>query len=225
MTTGIVFDIQRCALHDGPGLRTTVFLKGCPLRCSWCHNPESQKFQPEVGQSGKVYGRELTVEEVMETVLADRVFYESSGGGLTISGGEPTAQFEFTLALLQSAKAEGLHTLLDTSGQVSREHLASLLPWVDLFHYDWKITDPVDMLKYTGVNGEVIRNNLQWLREQGAQIILRCPIVPGVNDTEEHEKKLRVFESSHDLQRVERLQYHAIGNAKYIDILRDIPNF
>lgn len=117
-TTGIVFDIQRASLHDGPGLRTTVFMKGCPLRCIWCHNPESQSFAPETGNSGKVYGREMTVDQVMETVLADRAYYLETGGGLTLSGGEPTSQFTFCFDLLSAAKAHRISTCIDTCGVI-----------------------------------------------------------------------------------------------------------
>ncbi|WP_309383237.1 radical SAM protein [Cerasicoccus frondis] len=215
---GVVFDIQRASLHDGPGLRTTVFLKGCPLRCAWCHNPESQQRAPQMGQSGKVYGCWMSVEEVMAVVRADRAFYESSGGGLTISGGEPTVQFEFCLALLATAKADGIHTCLDTCGQVSPKRLSQLLPWVDLFHYDLKHFDPHEHQRWTGVDGKLILQNLRMLIEAGARIHLRCPIVPGVNDNQDHEAFLQEWESREEIEFLERLNYHSIGNAKYEDL-------
>ena len=222
---GIVFDIQRAALHDGPGIRTAVFLKGCPLRCAWCHNPESQKPAIETGASGKVYGRERTVEDVMEIVLADRAFYEQSGGGLTLTGGEPTLQFDFCKALLTAAKAEGIHTCIDTCGQLPTEKLLELAPLVDLFHYDWKLETQVQHDRWTGGGSELIRRNLEALARRGCAIILRCPVIPGVNDTPEHLAQLAAFEASGHFAAVERLPYHATGNAKYTDLGLPQPHF
>lgn len=215
---GIVFDIQRASLHDGPGLRTTVFLKGCPLRCDWCHNPESRKLAPETGKSGKVYGREMTVAEVMEPVRADRAFYVSSGGGMTLSGGEPTVQFAFCKALLQAARPEGIHTCLDTCGQVEPERLHELIPLVDLFHYDWKVDDPAEHLRWTGMDNRRIRENLGHLLNHRARVILRAPIIPGVNDTPSHEAALRRWEAHPGIAAVERLPYHDTGKSKYADL-------
>ncbi len=223
--TGIVFDIQRASLHDGPGLRTTVFLKGCPLRCKWCHNPESQNLNPEVGASGKVYGREMSLEEVMEAVLADRRFYHASGGGLTISGGEPTVQRSFCLALLQAARTQGIHTCLDTCGHFPTSYLPSLLPLVDLWHYDIKATGMAEHAKWTGVDGELIGTNLAALQAVGARIRLRCPIIPGANSTPEHLDHLAGIEDSGTFECVERLTYHATGNSKYADLKRPVPDF
>jgi pyruvate formate lyase activating enzyme len=222
---GIVFDIQRAAMHDGPGLRTTVFLKGCPLRCAWCHNPESQLDPVEVGKSGKVYGKSMTVSEVMDVVLADRTFYEKSDGGLTISGGEPTRQFAFCKAVLAAAREEGIHTCLDTSGQVPSNHLLELVPLVDLFHFDLKCSNPVDHQRWTGVDGELIHRNLDLLITCGARISLRCPIIPGVNDSEEHASQLLQWESHPGIEQVERLHYHTIGNSKFTDLGRCPPQF
>ncbi|MBC2600406.1 glycyl-radical enzyme activating protein [Puniceicoccus vermicola] len=223
--SGIVFDIQRASLHDGPGLRTTVFLKGCPLRCAWCHNPESQKREPQVGRSGKLYGKRMSVDDVMDVVRADRSYYESSGGGMTVSGGEPTVQFEFCRALLQAARNEGIHTCLDTCGQVSRERLEELLPWVDLFHFDLKHWNAAGHRQWTGVDGRLIQQNLDWLLEQGARIHLRCPIIPGVNDDAEHAAFLDRWERHPGIEYLERLPYHSIGNAKYEDLGMAVPQF
>lgn len=223
--TGIVFDLQRASLHDGPGLRTTVFLKGCPLRCAWCHNPESQGLAPEAGLSGKVYGRPMTVEEVMAVVRADRAFYETSNGGMTLSGGEPTVQFNFCRALLAAARDEGIHTCLDTCGYVSRNRLLELVPLVDLFHYDYKLEDRHAHERWTGVDNRLIKRNLHALIDRGARIILRCPIIPGVNDTPEHEEALAAWEAHEGIESVERLPYHATGNAKYADLGRTEPRF
>lgn len=216
--TGIVFDIQRAGINDGPGLRTVIFLKGCPLHCSWCHNPESIKFEPETGKSGKVYGRAMSVDEVMKTVLADRTYYEASGGGITLSGGEPTAQFLFCKALLKAAKTEGIHTCLDTCGQLHSDRLLDLIPLVDLFHYDWKAGAQELHDQWTGGNAELIRKNLDLLRENKCVVCLRCPIVPEVNDTPEHDAVLNAFKASGDFTQVERLPYHTIGQAKLDDL-------
>ena len=223
--TGIVFDIQRAALHDGPGLRTTVFLKGCPLTCAWCHNPESQRTAPEQGRSGKIYGKPMSVDEVMTVVLADRRYYETSGGGLTLSGGEPTVQYDFCKALLLAAKEAGIHTCLDTCGYVDTSRLAELLPLVDLFHYDLKLISPDDHRKWTGVDPGLILKNLNWLIQQHARIRLRCPVVPGGNDTPEHEIALKQWEQHPGIEAVERLPFHSIGDAKYRDLNRTAPTF
>lgn len=222
---GVVFDIQRAALHDGPGLRTVVFLKGCPLRCAWCHNPESQRLQPETGLSGKVYGTWRSVSEVMDVVRLDRAFYESSGGGLTVSGGEPTAQFEFCVALLRAAKEEGIETCLDTCGHFPERFLPILLPLVDVWHYDIKATGAEQHQQWTGVDGALIVRNLDLLREYGARIRLRCPVVDGANATPEHLARLQEFEKQGGFALVERLPYHHTGDAKYTDLSRSRPLF
>ena len=178
---GCIFDIKRFSVNDGPGIRTSVFLKGCPLRCIWCHNPES--WNPALETCGREsIGREMSVEEVMAEVLADRIFYRKSDGGMTLTGGEPMAQFNFTRELLSAAKAEGISTALDTSGFTPWENFRELLPFVDLFLYDFKVADPRRHRKLTGVDNTLILENLKKLDEAGATIFLRCPLVPGIND-------------------------------------------
>ncbi len=167
----------------------------------------------------------MTVEEVMETVRSDRSFYETSGGGLTISGGEPTVQYAFCQALLFAAKLEGIHTCLDTCGQVSTERLRELLPLVDLFHFDLKYWEPEGHRRWTGVDGALILRNLEMLVEAGARIHLRCPIVPGVNDSEAHAAFLAEWERRPEIELLERLPYHSIGNAKYEDLAMPVPAF
>jgi pyruvate formate lyase activating enzyme len=261
--TGMIFDIQRASMHDGPGIRTAVFLKGCPLRCLWCHNPESQSrkldisFRPEAcstcgscvntcqrgahkiveavhvydrtlcDQCGectdtclyealKLAGQVVTVERVMETVRRDRLFYEQSGGGLTITGGEPMLQPEFTLGLLQAARAEGFHTCLDTSGWASQHAFEQVLPFVDLFLFDYKATDPVAHKTLTGVSNELILANLDFLARQSASIRLRCPLIPGVNDTPEHLKGIAALHRRYPgLEGIDLMPYHNVGNSKY----------
>ncbi|HYF96266.1 MAG TPA: glycyl-radical enzyme activating protein [Symbiobacteriaceae bacterium] len=259
MRTGIVFDIQRFALHDGPGIRTTVFLKGCPLRCLWCHNPESQQSRIQYSfsydkcgpcqesghaclqgvrlEAGAIVhdralitpaafdlcpadaittvGREMSVAEIMAEVERDRAYYARSGGGLTISGGEPMQQFDFCLALAQAAKAAGLHVCLDTSGHAPRERFAVILPYVDLFLYDYKETDPDRHREFTKVAPDLIAANLELLCSRGAAVRLRCPLVPGLNDTPAHMQGIAALAARYPgLEAVEIMAYHDMGNHK-----------
>jgi pyruvate formate lyase activating enzyme len=259
---GIVFDIQKFSIHDGPGIRTTVFLKGCPLRCLWCHNPESHKREPEISftadrcihcgwcfencpQSAhvqqehrhvllrdrcircgicaqkcfaraiEVIGREMTVTEVMTEVIKDLAFYQTSGGGLTLSGGEPMMQYPFTAALLRAAKAAGLHTCLDTCGFAPPEQYLSLLHDVDLFLYDIKDTQAARHLQLTGAPLAPILDNLKKIDAAGGQIILRCPLIPGINTDLEHLHNLAELANSLDhIVAVTLHPYHPLGQSK-----------
>ncbi len=223
---GIVFDIQRSALHDGPGIRTTVFLKGCPLRCIWCHNPESQAFKPEVSfdrsrsdvcspQEVEIIGSAMNVADVLEVVMRDAAFYDRSGGGITISGGEPMAQFAYTSAMLRAAKHRNLHTCLDTSGQARQSYFNAVHQDVDLFLYDFKDTNAERHRVHTGVTNELILRNLDFLYEHGARIILRCPLVSGVNDFPDHLEGIAALSERYpDLAGIEILPYHNMGRHK-----------
>ena len=213
---GVVFDIKRGGVKDGPGFRTSVFLKGCPLRCIWCHNPESQA--PEIQRAvttDEVCGREMSVDAVMGEVLRDAVFYRTSGGGVTFTGGEPMLQFDFLKELCVAARAAGVHVAVDTSGYAPWERFAELLPHVDLFLYDLKCMDSERHAELTGVSNELILENLRRLDALGAKIWIRCPLVSGLNDSDSDLAAIRAFTS--DLRNMEKLEicpYHPLGLEK-----------
>lgn len=207
MIKGLIFDIRRFTVHDGPGIRTTVFFKGCPLSCWWCHNPESQDFKSEKSIRNLVLegmkfkhtettGNFMTVDEVMAEVERDRIFYEESGGGMTFSGGEPMMQESFLFALLHAAKSKGIHTALDTSGYANPKAMQHIAPLVDLFLYDLKIMDDTLHRKYTGVSNKMILENLKFLYGSGKQVILRFPVIPGITDTPENIGQIKEFIST-----------------------------
>jgi pyruvate formate lyase activating enzyme len=220
---GTVFDLQRGALHDGPGVRTVVFLKGCPLRCAWCHNPESQAFRPETGLSGRTYGWQATVSEIMAVVRRDARFYAASGGGLTVSGGEPTAQYAFCATLLGAAKAEGIHTCLDTCGALEWPRLDALRPDVDVFLYDYKATGPDRHRMLTGIAPDLPLANLSRLLKAGASVRLRCPLIPGVNDDREHLSAIAALGQRWPGLAIELMPYHEAALGKYDDLGRPRP--
>jgi len=220
--SGTVFDIHRSSMHDGPGIRTTIFLKGCPLTCLWCHNPESRSARPQVADAPRAgdppvtIGRTMLVAEVMEIVRQDVAYYRQSGGGITISGGEPTTQWLFCRALLEAAKKENLHTCLDTSGFNKPEVFLDLLPLVDLFLWDYKATGESLHHHLTGVSSDTIRRNFELLYDHGASLFIRAPMIPGVNDSEEHLKAIANLAESHPkLAGIEILPYHQIGLTKF----------
>jgi glycyl-radical enzyme activating protein len=265
----IVFDIQRASLHDGPGIRTTIFLKGCPLDCIWCHNPEAITAKRQLffyfdkcTQCGdcekvceddvhhlidgkhtidydkctfcgkcvdacnfnvlKIIGAEMNVEDVMHEIMADFDFYTNSGGGMTLSGGEPLAQFSFSMELLKKCKEMGVNTCVETSGFVSATQFKQILPFVDVFLFDYKVTGSREHKKYTGVPNERILENLDVAYQHGIPIILRCIVVPGINDTEQHFKGICALDAKYpNLQGVEILPYHTMGNSKRTSIGTD----
>lgn len=263
---GLVFDILRSSLHDGPGIRTAVFLKGCPLNCVWCHNPESKSYNKELFiyydkcilcgrcqnickydvhrifnaqheidyqactfcgecvdaclQSAlKIVGQWMTVDEIIEEVLKDKAFYDNSSGGITITGGEPMAQFAFIKSCLVRSKQEGLNTCLDTCGFAPKEQLMELFDFVDHFLFDYKIESSSEHKLYTGVSNRRILENLDLLYESGQMITLRCPIIPGINDTHPHFASIKRLDDKYpNLNGIELLTYHNLGNSKSISI-------
>ena len=187
---GIIFDIKHYAIHDGPGIRTTVFLKGCPLGCWWCHNPESrsgdifqykkqEKIEGRIVEQIETIGKNYTVPEVMKEIEKDIVFFEESGGGVTFSGGEPFKQTEFLKELLKCCKKQEIHTCVDTTGYVKTDQLEKAALFTDLFLFDLKHFDDKMHIKYTGVSNKQILENLQLLDEMGKSVQIRYPLIPG----------------------------------------------
>lgn len=230
---GLVFDIKRFAVHDGPGIRTTVFLKGCPLNCWWCHNPESQDVKSETDikqimldgiphEKSEEIGKLMTVEEVMKIVDKDAVFYDESSGGVTLSGGEPLMQAQFSAEILKAYKAQGYHTAVDTCGYVNSKVLKNVAVFTDLFLYDLKHPDPGEHLKFTNAKLDLILKNLQLLISLKKQVIVRIPVIPGINDQVEHfHKFIEIIKTIGGIQEVHLLPYHAMANNKYNRLLKE----
>lgn len=260
MAIGIVFDIQRFAIYDGPGIRTLIFLKGCPLRCWWCQNPEGLDPRPTLVYYGykcikcqtcvktcpnnvltydqsrneiiidrgrcrvcgncvkvcpttamRIIGRQMSVKEVIDEIEKDRPFYESSGGGVTFSGGEPTFQPEFLLETLRECKFRSIHTAVETSGYISQDIFRKLIGYVDLLLYDVKLLNEADHLKYTGVPNKLILANLRYADSIGKEIIVRFPAIPTITDTDENiEALLGLLSSLRNVVRVDILPYHDV---------------
>ena len=224
---GVIFDIKHYAIHDGPGIRQTIFMKGCPLGCWWCHNPESRSRKPfSYQKTEKMDGREMivtetigkeySVEELMQIIEKDRVFFEESGGGVTFSGGEPLLQVEFLMETLKECKRREIHTCIDTTGHISREKITQAAGFADLFLYDLKHMDDDLHRKYTGVGNKRILENLQLLDEMGKEVWIRYPLIPGFNDDENNLLKMLAFlQKLKHKPKVSVLPYHKIGSHKY----------
>lgn len=269
----VVIDIQNCSIQDGPGIRTTVFLKGCPLHCLWCHNPESQSFRQELscsrslcmncGACAKVcphgvhvlhpdyheiryedckqcgecvkaceikalhlVGKNYTPDEVIKIVKKDQIFYEQGGGGLTISGGEALSHPEYTKSLLIKAKENQIHTCVETSGFASEKVLRDLLPLVDLFLFDFKVSTQALMEEYVGGKLETILENLDILYQNGKEIVLRCPIIPSVNDNSAHfDAIIELMKKYPNFVGVELMAYHSLGVSKGVNIGKESQEY
>lgn len=220
---GKIINITRFCTEDGPGIRTTVFLKGCPLRCIWCHNPESQ--QPDEEQyviSGETIGRTVSAAEVFDEIQRDRGFYETSDGGVTISGGEPLFQPHFTVELLRLCREAGIHTAIETCGYATEQVFEEVTGYCNLVLFDIKETQEKRHLEYTGVSLAPILSNLKRLDEREIPFLLRLPIVPGLNDREEHFLRVRelVGGLSH-CRGTEIMPYHKLGEYKYRQLGRE----
>lgn len=268
---GLIFKIQRFALHDGPGIRTVVFFKGCNLACEWCSNPESQNMHPQLLYDGdkcihcldcvsvclsgalsskegnlrvdnslcnacgdctevcgqealSISGQKVSIKEVMTEVMKDFDYYRNSGGGLTLSGGEPLIQFPFAIELLKEAKRQHIHTCIETAGHIPQHHMEAIASFTDLFLFDYKLTDPNLHLQHTGQKNQLILDNLELLNKLGADIILRCPIIPGINDTPEHFRGIAGVSNRYpSIRSVEIMPYHNYGNFKFNQLGREAP--
>jgi pyruvate formate lyase activating enzyme len=260
---GLVSKIQRYSIKDGPGIRTTVFLKGCSMQCEWCCNPELVNPQPEILKDQKacihcsecfsncpedailedaneyvinrtlcnacgicvevcpvgayeLIGRSMSVNEIVQELVKDRVFYEVSDGGVTFSGGEPSLQYRFAKKVAQEMKRNHIHVALDTCGNAPWDHLQELIDVVDLVLYDIKFVDNEKHTRFTGASNEVIMQNAEKLSDAGIPLIIRVPILPGINNTiEEINETVKFIEGLETVERVDILPYHKLGIGKY----------
>ena len=216
---GRIFDIQRFSIHDGPGIRSIVFLKGCVLRCRWCCNPESQKYEIEtMTLDGKVktVGQDVTVKWVMDEIIKDMPYYKRSGGGLTLSGGECLCQPEFSAALLAAAQDYGLNTAIESTGCMAFEKIEMLLPYLDLYLMDIKHIDGEKHKAFTGRDNSLILENARKIAGKAKKLIIRVPVVPTFNDTEEEILSIARFAKSlPGVEEIHLLPYHRLGQDKY----------
>jgi len=263
MTSGVIFDIKKYSINDGPGIRTTVFFKGCPLSCQWCHNPESQLPHPQLifraarclrcgacvevcpreaiecrdgdfitrwnvcdncgtcaetcyPGAREILGYEIAPTELLREIERDLPFFDQSGGGVTFSGGEPLMQPDFLAEILEMCRERDIHTALDTSGAAPWPVIEKLLPYVSLFLFDLKCMDSFQHTQFTGVPNDEILSNLRLISQNGARIIIRIPLIPGLNDDEENlSASAKFLVNLPHLEGVELLAYHEIAQSKY----------
>jgi pyruvate formate lyase activating enzyme len=225
----LIFSVKRFSIHDGPGIRVTFFMKGCPLSCLWCHNPEGISPSPEtLIQTNSIGGRKFrhneevgkyyTIDTILEILDREKVFMDQSRGGVTFSGGEPMLQFDFLLEALKACKENGYHTAVDTSGYSSTENYKSVIPFTDLFLFDIKHLDETKHIEFAGVSNTIILDNYRLLLESGKDLMIRFPVIPGINDDADHLGRLRRFiisTKTDSLKRINLLPFHKIGSSKY----------
>ena len=268
MKKGTIFNIQKMSIHDGPGIRTTVFFKGCPLNCLWCSNPESQKVEKEVAcfqsrcvtcgycaevcpkglieaqppfeitnreecdlceicvkecctNAKKVVGEDYTVDELLKEILKDKSFYDSSGGGVTFSGGEPLVQSAFLKEILTACRENGVHTAIETTGMTDTETLLETAELLDLVFYDVKHMDDETHREITGASNEKILSNLAALAKVHHNIVVRIPVIPGINDSVENLQETAEYAASLEISTIELLPYHNLGEVKYGQLGRE----
>jgi len=231
MNSGIlkamIFSFKRYTVHDGPGIRQTVFFKGCPLSCWWCHNPESQDVKTEAAirenvldglsfRQEETIGKVMSVQQVMHEIEKDSIFYDESGGGVTFSGGEPLMQHKFLIELLGGCKDSGIHSAVDTSGFANTTIFKQVAEKTDLFLYDLKLIDGTEHKKYTGVPNKLILQNLKYLNQAQKNVIIRFPVIPHITDTAENIILIKGFLLSlENIRKISLLPYHNIANYKY----------
>lgn len=227
--SGYIFDIKKYSVNDGPGIRTTVFFKGCPLNCWWCHNPESQCNEPEEiencsfrwnlnrdSDKRNVVGAKILVDEVINEIKKDLLFYEESKGGATFSGGEPMLQLDFLHAILFGCKNNDIHTAIDTTGYAPFEDYIRIYDLTDLFLYDLKLMDETLHIQYCGVSNKLIKENLIKLSAKGNKVVLRIPIIPTITDTKENISGMINFISKLDgVREIDLLPFHSAAKSKY----------
>lgn len=215
----LITHIHGYSTFDGPGIRTTVFFKGCNLCCHWCHSPENQNPHIETGKSGKVYGQEITVAEVVKQCLANRIFFDQSGGGVTFSGGDPMYYPDFAYACCEKLHSEGIHIALDTYGYCSWDTMKLFLPVVDLWLYDVKLLNPERHKHLCGTDVSVSMGNLKLLALCGANVRMRMAVIPGINMHE--AEQIADLLSSWGLFGIDLFPYHDYGKSKCEDLGRD----
>ena len=218
-TKGRIFNIQRFSIHDGPGIRTIVFFKGCFMRCAWCCNPESQSYEIQTmleNGKQKTVGKDVTVSEILPEILADKPYYRRSGGGVTLSGGEILGQPEFARDLLRACKENGLHTAVESTANAPFETIEKILPYLDLYLLDIKHMDSAKHKQYTGAPNERILENARRIAESETELIVRTPVVPSFNDTAEEIKAISRFAAClPNVNEHHLLPYHRLGQDKY----------
>lgn len=223
-TAGRIFDIQKYSIHDGPGIRTIVFFKGCAFRCRWCCNPESQEFkiQPMTfGGKEKIIGRDVTVGEVMKEVIKDTPYYKRSGGGLTLSGGEALLQPDFGVSLLRAAKDAGLTTAIETTGFADFNVIKRFLKYLDYVLMDIKHINPQKHKEFVGHTNELVLENARKIKDSGANLTIRVPVIPTFNNTVEEISDIAAFAKSLGVERLHLLPYHRMGEDKYAGLGRE----